>query len=323
MRGGVGSHVLRQQEEDEAHAVDDDAEVLQERFERLRPQVRDGEVDAELNAAITTIDIRDRHYMINAMNPPAMANRPNEDTATSILRGRGEGRVLGILQQTQNDAENCQNHLRDQTAELLGSHRKDGEEIRHHHHGTDVGTVQRDQRTHVVDPVTHIAGDLEHQLCVRVVRVDLRERLLLVKGKCHRNRRHRVHLVVDIDQLVRGQNHHAAHQHEQEQTRDDTDLVVMSVESIHLVEGERKSERTRSSNTLHQIHTKLGRMEKSVSTSSVFIFPFSSSTNSSGINTLFSSVGVVSAAANKDVVSFVALINYVLQKPNQHLRHNE
>ena len=90
-----------------------------------------------------------------------------------------------------------------------------------------------------------------------------------------------------------------------------------------LVEGERKSERSRSSNTLHQIHAELGRMDRTVSTSSVFIFPFSSSMNSSGISTLFSSAGVVSAAVNRDVVSFVELINYVLQKPDKQLRRNE
>lgn len=65
-------------------------------------------------------------------------------------------------------------------------------------------------------------------------------------------------------------------------------------------------------------------MKRAVPTSSVFIFPFSSSTNSSGINTLFSSVGVVSAAANKDVVSFVELINYVLQNTtNIYVTRNE
>lgn len=118
--------------------------------------------------------------MINAMKPPAMAKRPSEETATSILRGSGGRELLRVLQQTEDDAQHRQNHLRDQAAELLRAERQHRQEIRHHHHRTDVGTVQGDQRAHVVDPVARVAGDLEHQLCVRVVRVDLGERLLRV-----------------------------------------------------------------------------------------------------------------------------------------------
>ena len=92
-----------------------------------------------------------------------------------------------------------------------GDHR---EEISHHHHRTDVGTVQGDERTNVVNPITNIASNLEHQLGVRVTSLN--------GGECIF--RHRLNLAVNINKLIGSENHHSAHQHKKEQAGHNTDL---------------------------------------------------------------------------------------------------
>ena len=88
--------------------------------------------------------------------------------------GRGIKRVLGIFQKAEENAKQGQDHLGDDAAQLAVAADRNGlQEVRHHHHGTDIGTIERDQRANVVDPVASASQSLVHELCVRVVRHNL------------------------------------------------------------------------------------------------------------------------------------------------------
>ena len=58
MRRASKGDVLGEEEEDEAHAVDDDAEVLEEGGEGLGPEVGDHEADVELHETEARGDVR-------------------------------------------------------------------------------------------------------------------------------------------------------------------------------------------------------------------------------------------------------------------------
>ncbi len=164
--------------------------------------------------------------MISTRKAAAMENRPSEEIQTSILivRWRGE-ELLGVLQLAEDDAEDRENDLRDQTAH---SHvRANGhglQEIGHDDHGTDVGAVESDQRADVVQPVAAGAQRLVHQLGVGVVGLDGLVRFLGVKQGLKADGVHLVDLLVQLDELVGGEDHHSANQGEQEDAGNDTDL---------------------------------------------------------------------------------------------------
>lgn len=291
MRGAAGRDVLRQEEQNEAHAVHDHAEVLQEGREGLGPQVGDDEADAELDE--TEASAQAEQSIVHDHDDEGGGDGEQAQRRDTDEHPNGEmdrEAVLGILQLTEDDAQNGEDDLRDQTAHLqIGTDGHGLQEVRHNHHGTDVGTVQRNQGADVVQPVAARTQSLVHQLSVRVVGLD---RLVVVLPVKHRHNACRMVLVdlsVQLHQLIGGENHHAANQHEQENARNDTHLHLMSFTLDNLIKGERKSQRARTRNTLHEIDAELWNTVESHPTSRVFIFPFSSSSNSEGIVTLLGS----------------------------------
>ena len=80
------SDVLSEEEENEAHAIDDDAKILQEGRDGLGPQIAHLELERILDEAKTRVDPQDREYMIMETKPMAIAKRPREEMPTSILR---------------------------------------------------------------------------------------------------------------------------------------------------------------------------------------------------------------------------------------------
>ena len=88
-RNGETGNVLGQQEEDEAHAVDDLADVRKEFGERHGPQIRGFERRLVVRHSVTTVEIPAGKYMIMMRYPEAMAIRPNEETGTSSLSEKG------------------------------------------------------------------------------------------------------------------------------------------------------------------------------------------------------------------------------------------
>lgn len=77
---------MSEEEENEAHAIDDDAKVLQEGRDGLGPQIAHLELERILDEAKTRVDPQDREYMIMETKPMAIAKRPREEMPTSILR---------------------------------------------------------------------------------------------------------------------------------------------------------------------------------------------------------------------------------------------
>ena len=136
---------------------------------------------------------------------------------------------LGVLQLAEDDTQNGEDDLRDQTAHLhIGADGHGFQEIRHNHHGTDVGTVQRNQRADVVQPVATGAQSLVHQFSVSVVGLYRLVVVLPMKHGYNSCRMVLINLSVQFHQLIGGENHHSAYQHEQENTRNNTHLRLTS-----------------------------------------------------------------------------------------------
>lgn len=98
----------------------------------------------------------------------------------------------------------------------------------------DVGSVQRDKREDNVRLVArstqHLGvrggrgANVVHHFSVYVVRLHGLQSELEMRVSPHTHNSSVSHVVVNLQQLVSGQNHHAAHQDEQENTRDNTHL---------------------------------------------------------------------------------------------------
>ena len=145
--------------------------------------------------------------MIIARKPVAMAQRPRDETPTSILRTsvkirRGE---LWILQKAQNDTKHGQNHLRYDSAQLaVAADRKSLEEVGHHHHGADIGTIESDQRANVVDPITNAPQSLVDQLSIGVVGLNFLVVVLRVKLGNNTNRMVFNYFLIQLNKLPGG-----------------------------------------------------------------------------------------------------------------------
>lgn len=115
----------------------------------------------------------------------------------------------------------------DHAAQLAVAADRNGlQEVRHHHHGTDVGTIERDERAHVVDPVTDTSQRLVYKLCVCVVGHNFFVVVLGVK-ESKREILYRMILdnfLVQLNELPGGQNHHAANNDEQNNSANNTNL---------------------------------------------------------------------------------------------------
>lgn len=93
------------------------------------------------------------------------------------------------------------------------------------------------------------------------------------------------HVVVNLEKLIRGEDHHTANQEEQEQTRNNTHLHNMNSSGNYHFERVGDGQRSRTRNTLHKVNAELQRsIRVSTATWSVFIFPFSDLRYSSSSN---------------------------------------
>ena len=114
---------MSEEEENEAHAVDEDTDVLHKSGERLGPQVRGGEGGLVVGHAIHDHD----EVTDNDGEQTEGGNghqQPNESRQTNIR---------GILQKTQGNAHDGEDHLRHETAVSSRSAREGNvaEEIGH------------------------------------------------------------------------------------------------------------------------------------------------------------------------------------------------